>query len=375
MEYCLGLCHNGIMGQAKKVVMTAVAAAIIGLLGACGVMQDALTMGLWPHSDSDDGNSSTSPAVEATATYSLAMGGVAKGRDELVIYDTNGDIANFSGKVLTFQTDNNNVELRTRDGHSDFASGSGAKIIPLTEGTTVITYFVDGKEQPDKYLVIIPPQSLIQILMGEARGQLATEAQVSGGNVELTSESPTGNAIAAVIRNRVQMLESGQPFGLFLVDSNVWYSRPNASHWDAVISARDGDAYQFTPVDPDSVSHTALLAAATREGMLNKEELIAYDQAVLTAAGVFANIIKDPTDGAFAFRTPTPAESDCLSLAMATRSLFLPAGCGPGDENYPYFAPVQILIHPSVTKLDDGRPGFVFIRNRDITDPAVTNLP
>jgi len=328
----------------------------------------------WFGSD-DSGDPGPSSAIEPTSTYAVALGGVAGGRDELVIYDDNGSVRDFSGSSLTFELDNNNVELSPRDGYADYMSGSGAKIVPKKVGTTNITYFVDGVSSPDKFKVIVPPQILIMILMGEARGEIEAEAQVDGDIVLLDSSSPTANAIGAVVRNRLLLTDIYGDFNLFVVDKTEWNADPPTSNWEAVINAESGGVYQFSPVDPLSFSNDIFTASALREALIGESEFIAYDQSVLSAAGIFANTTDDPTGGAFAFRSPTANQSVCLAGALLTRTTVLPSDCGPGDENFPAFAPVQILIHPSVSLTDDGRPSFVFYRNRSEDEPAVTNAP
>jgi hypothetical protein len=367
------------MGQAKKIALAIFAAALLLNTASCAKMFDPFNLTGIAGDDSDEdaeGSAAEETAAAAPAkTYAVAPGGVAGGRDELVIYDETGAVADLGGKTIVFSADNDNIQLEFRDGFTDFGTGSGAKIVPLKVGTTIVSYTVDGTASDDKYKVVIPPQSLIQILIGEARGQIAGEAQVEDGLVSLDSASPTANAVAAVVRNRVLLLESGYPTSLFVVNEGDWGLDPPESHWDAVIVAESYGAYQFTPVDPSSESNAVFLNAVKRENLYSDDDLIAYDQAVLTAAQVFDNETADPTGGAFAFRTPTEWQAACLLATMNTKLLILPPECGPGDENYPAFAPIQVLIHPSVAELSETRPSFVFIRNRDLTDPAVTNAP
>ncbi len=365
------------MGQGKKALWLVVFMVLSLSMTSCG--SDYWNPKHW--FDTDTGDSSTSEpsasgeTATATFTYSIAMGGVAEGRDELLIYNNTEEIVDFSDHSLTFETDNANITLSVRDGFADYMSGSGAKIIPQKVGTTMVSYFVDGAEAEDKFKVIVPPQTLIQILMGEARGQIEGEAQLENGLVALTSESPTGNAIAYVVKNRVDLISAGQPFSLFVVDGNSWGIDPPSSYWDAVITAESSDIYQFSPVDPSTESHEIYLASAFRADLTQEEDLVAYDQAVLTSAKIFALDALDPTGGAFAFRTPTLGQVECLLDTMYRKLTYLPPECGPGDENYPAFAPVQVLLHPSVALLDDGRPSFIFYRNRTEDEPAVTNAP
>ncbi|PIR18289.1 MAG: hypothetical protein COV46_00705 [Deltaproteobacteria bacterium CG11_big_fil_rev_8_21_14_0_20_49_13] len=361
------------MGQGKKVIKV-MAVIVLGLfMASCSA--DYWNPTKWFDSNDSDSSESADDAVEATSTYSVALGGVARGRDELVVYDDEENVVDFSDHSLTFETNNDNIVLVVREGFDDYMSGSGARISPQKVGTTIIRYFVDGVEGEDRYKVIVPPQSLIQILMGEAIGQIYSEAQVADWSVGLSSDSPTGNALAYVVKNRVDLIDAGQPFSLFIVDENVWDSNSPASHWDAVITAESSGTYQFSPVDPENESNKLYLASASRDNFTQNEYLVAYDQTVLTAAKIFGIDAADPTNGAFAFRTPTAGQTECLAETLKLGLAYLPYECGPGDESYPAFKPVQVLIHPSIALLSDGRPSFVFYRNRAEDEPAVTNAP
>jgi hypothetical protein len=114
---------------------------------------------------------------------------------------------------------------------------------------------------------------------------------------------------------------------------------------------------------------------AEQRKLMSGDELIAYDQAVLTAAGIFNGDTEDTTTGAFAFRSPTPEEWNSIAQAWTIHSYDLPSGAGWSDASFPAFAPIQILIHPDVWTYDDGRPSFVFARMRTSTDAAVSNAP
>ena len=340
-------------------------------------------MKFWDHfGESNNGDGQTERptedkrAIEATDTYAVAIGGVAYGRDELVIFE-NDEKKDFGSSTLEFSTDKDDIiELTYRNDAADFASQSGALILPKKVGVVRVSYAVDGQTQPDIFKVIVPPQRLIQILIGEARGEMAGEAQLENGFVAKDSVSTTASAVAAVIRNRVDLTEASNDFDLFWVDETKWNENPPESHWNAVIEAELDGYYQFSPVDPTNSSFATYLITDNRFDLLNIDELIAYDQAVITAAGIFSNDFVDPTNGAFAFKTPTTAEALCLKTAMASGLTLLPDGCGVADENFPAFAPVQVLIHPAVALQGDLlSPSFIFIRNRAEDEPAVTNIP
>jgi hypothetical protein len=319
---------------------------------------------------------SVEPTLEATSQFSLALGGVATGRDLLQIRDATGSLRSFATDTLAITSDRTSVAgLLPIGDAADFASGSGARIVPQVVGTAIISYTINGTLQDDTYAVVIPPQTLIQILVGEARGLLASEATVSATNlVALTSRSPTAEALGAVIRNRITRISDSSDPSLFAADTTLFYNNPPASAYEAVIEASNGIIYQFSPVDPSDTSHTVYTHAEARS-FLESSDRVAYDQALITAAGIYDGSIADLTGGAFAFRSPSVIEASCLASAIVTSAIIIPAACGPGDANFPSLAPVQILIHPDVGTQSDGRPAFVFYRTRKAGETAVTNVP
>jgi hypothetical protein len=312
--------------------------------------------------------------LEATKKFSLAVGGVRPGRDELVIYNENGDISHFSSGSLSCASDDEDVaDVEPRPSFDSISSGSGVKIVAKKPGVTAIRCTEDGVNLKDVYEVTIPPQSLIQILIAEAGGQISDEAEIDDdagdGVVSLKSDSPTGDAVASVIRNRIAITNSEDDATLFGVDENSYKSDPPASYYDAVIFA-DG---QFSPVNMDDPAHDTMDAAEKRDDVPD-EQLVAYDQAVLTAAGVFNGDIDDPTGVSFAFRSPSEEEWVLLSDALDNNVDEIPQDSGFTDETFPSLAPIQILILPDVWAYDD-RPSFVFARSRDDIDPVITNNP
>lgn len=319
--------------------------------------------------------SPTTPVIEASSTYAVALGGVAPGRDELILIDASGNIKDFTDKSLEFRPDTDVVGLLPRPGYEDFATGSGAKIIPQRVGFTFITYYIDNIEQADRFLAIVPPQSLIQMSVAEGSTQLTQEAEIeNSSHVKLTSVSPTGDALGAVTRNRVDAIGFSGNYYLFGVNQVEWDIDPPASHYDSVILADNGGLYQYSPVDPANPAHKTFTDAEARS-FLDPAYHRAYDQAVLTSAYIFSNKTADPTGDAFAFFSPTEEEYEKILLAYSNNMVGLPEGCGVSDEDFPEFAPIQILILPNVWTYTDGRPSFVFIRSRESTEYAVVNTP
>jgi len=312
------------------------------------------------------------PAIEATATYKIAIGGVASGRNELVIFDEYNNILNLRGRALSFEVEGEDVvELVPRDGYQDFASGSGALIRPKKPGYAVIKYLIDGTRQEDEFLVIVPPQSIIQMMVAEAARQITDEADVDENNhVRLTSRSNTAEAIGFVARNRVKITYENDDLSLFDVDSNLWKSDPPASYFDAVIYAHNEDIYQYSPVDPSDPTHGIFEDAATRDG-LDESFHRAYDQAVLTAADIFSESIDDPTGGAFAFFSPTEEEWSCILDLYTQQGTNIPPSCGFTDSDFPSLAPIELFVPRDIWRYKDGMPSFVFARQKGNSEGPV----
>ncbi len=289
---------------------------------------------------------------DVSGKLAVALGGSREGVDEII----------FDQVFSSLDLANNNADLFSLEFQS-----RGARVIPLQTGIGYVAPTLDGQAM-DPVEVTIPPQSLIRILLGEARGELDREAtRDAQGHVKTSSVSVTGDALGAVIRNRIDLIALENRPSLFVVNSGDFWSDPPLSQYDAVIAANDGNVYQFSPVDPEDPSFPVFEAAAVRDD-LNAGELAAYDQAVLTAAGVFTGDTEDPTNGAFAFYSPTPAQFDLLDQALEDGDTSLPPGCGASDGNFPALAPVQVLVLDEI-------PGFVFVRSRKFIEPAVTNEP
>lgn len=292
---------------------------------------------------------------DVSGKMAIALGGVAAGMDEISI----------DQDFTTFELENNNPELFELTGN---------RVIPLAEGIGYVTPIVNS-HRLDPIEITIPPQKLIQILVGEARGELAREATMEDESVDQvkpTSVSVTGDAVAAVIRNRIDFINETALPELFVVDEFLYEEDPPVSYYEAVIEASDGVIYQFSPVDPEDLSYDIYQAAANRSD-LEEEARVAYDQAVLTAAAIFNDDTEDPTSGAFGFYSPTEEQYETLISGLESESSALPPDCGAADSNFPAFAPVQVVIlsevAPSVIKEDV--PSFVFVRSKMDFETAV----
>ncbi|MBN1283237.1 MAG: hypothetical protein JXA24_05635 [Proteobacteria bacterium] len=321
--------------------------------------------------ESEDERQSVLPSrvADPAAKLLLAVGGVADGRDEIIITEASGDPRDFSGATLTCVSDKDIVRIVPRPGFSTEAAGSGVRIIPTAPGVTGITCAADGEALGLTYEVTVPPQSLIQILVAEAGGEIAGEAQVDEGSGLVTeaSESPTAQALGSVIRNRIWFTNNRDKVELFKADPDEYDSAPPASYYDAVIFA-DG---QFAPASPSDPNHAVFLDAERRI-FLGDDDLTAYDQAVITAGGIFNGDMEDNTTGAFAFYSPNSDQWQQLSLALSMYYYDIPDGAGVSDDDYPAMEPVQVLIHPDVPR-GGGIPSFVFVRMRTDSDFAVVD--
>ncbi len=286
----------------------------------------------------------------------LAVGGVAEGRDEIIIYDSNDQPMDLAGATLVCLSDSDIVKVLPRPGFDTEAEGSGVRIVPVSAGVAAITCTLNSEALGSTYEVTVPPQSLVQILFAEARGVMTEE----------DSRSPTAEALGSVIRNRIWFTNSKDNLELFGVDPDNYDADPPESYYDSIIMAEG----QFAPTDPADSNHDAFLDAEQRI-FLEGDDIIAYDQAVLTAGGIFNGDIEDNTTGAFAFFTPTADQWTQLAQAWSLYYQILPDGAGVADSDYPGFAPVQVLIHPDVPIGDGGIPAFVFVRMRTDADYAV----
>ena len=342
-------------------------------LGILSISFSLLGCGLVSHLPDDPSSNETvedTPVIEPTERFYLALGGVAPGRDTLVIYDDTDTPVSFLGHSLSFRADPEIVGFQAREGFETFVAGSGAQLVPLSAGTATVYYSVDNQEQAQIYSVVIPPQSLIQILMGEARSILTREAIVENGAVTLESRSATGEGVTSVIQNRISLITANNLPGLFGADPVDYALDPPGSWYDAVINAPG----QFQPAEEGDSSHDAFEDAERREE-LDADSRAAYDQAVLTAGAVFAGEAVDPTNGAFAFRSPNEDEWERVAEALRSQTIRMPEDIGTGDLIFPALSPVQVLIDPEVWTDEDGRPAFIFTRSRSTGEPAVTNVP
>ncbi len=317
---------------------------------------------------SDDDNV-THEERDVSGTLAVALGGVADGADELV-FDEDMSLLELTNE------DDDLISLEMREGFSDYTTAKGARVVPLEEGIAYVTPTVNGRRR-SPVEIMISPQRLIQILIGEARGELDREATLDDdGGVKSSSVSVTGDALGAVIRNRIDLINETASPGLFVADDDQYEADPPVSYYEAVIEANDGFVYQFSPVDPGDLSHDVYEAAAQRSD-LDEAERVAYDQAVLTAAYIFNGDTEDPTGGAFAFYSPTSEEYDVLREALESQTNLLPDGGGTSDANFPSLAPIQVLVLEDVapSQADSDVPSFVFVRSRGTLDAAVTDEP
>lgn len=327
-------------------------------------------MDLFDGGDSNDEPAYEQTTVEYTSTFSLAVGGVAATRDELVFFDENGVQRDLSGNNVACKATAAILNFEPRPDFDTINKGSGVQIIPFEPGIVDVTCTIDNEPIGDIYKVVIPPQSFIQILVAEAKTQITDEATPNeNGSVALNSRSKTAEAIGMVIKNRIDLIENEGDPSLFGADTALFYSDPVASYYDAVIDA----PYQFLPTDENDPSY-AIYSNASNRYSLSEDSLTAYDQAVLTAAAIFNAETLDPTGGAFAFRSPNEDQWPFIEEALLSGTTDLPYESGVSDVNFPAFAPVQIVILDDIWSYEDGRPSFIFIRERPNGEHAVVEI-
>ncbi len=350
--------------------------SLIFVAGCWNPFQNPLDM-LGIGGGGDDGpDARPDRVVEPTEKFALAVGGVASGRDELVIYD-GGREMDFGDSTLECTAEEEDMLLiRPRPGFETEAAGSGVRMIAIEPGVTAVRCERDGEEMDAIYEVTVSPQLLIQILVAEASTQLDDEAELesiydfSSDVVVLGSSSPTAEAIGSVVRNRVDKIENADNPSLFNADEELYDSDPPSSFYDAVIMA-DG---QFSPTDSDDPTNDLFRDAQDRN-FLDDEWLVVYDQAVFTAAGIYNMDIEDTTSGAFGFRSPTESEWENLEGSCSPAIYYIPDNSGYTENSFPAFSPIQVLIHPGVWHYNDGRPSFIFARERVEADPSVSCTP
>lgn len=295
----------------------------------------------------------------------VGLGGTRSGADDYIFLESLG--------VTDVRNDDEDLfQVSPREGFATIAAGHGMKITPLHEGIGYVTPLTASGSLP-AVEVTIPPQKLIQILIGEARGELAREATLENDQVKSSSVSVTGNALASVIHNRISLINETSNPNLFVADPTAYSSNPAISYYEAVIEATNGSVYQFSPVQPTDPSHDEYLEAATRSGLPN-DLLNSYDQALLTSGGIFNGSIEDPTLESFAFYSPTAEQFSLLITALHENvGGQLPGGCGTSDGNFPALAPIQVVILPEVASSSTNHdvPSFVFVRSRNSTESVV----
>ena len=313
------------------------------------------------------GDGSISGAVHRERDVSgklfLALGGVMSGYEDMQFEDS-------AGLVSLLNNDPDLFSLSLINGFSSYEEGQGAHVTPQRVGIGYVTP-VTRFTHIAPIEITIPPQKLIQVLVGEARGELVREATLRNGRVASSSVSVTGEALGAVIRNRIDWINEHHSPETFSVDPTAYELDVPLSYYEAVIEAyRDtDDLYQFSPVNPQDSNHDSYLSARYRNEVssLGADFLQAYDQAVLSAAAIFNGDASDPTGGSLGYYSPTTDQYRALKEASQSHTLLLPLDGGVSDGDFPALAPLQVIL------LKDVSPAFVFIRSRNPSEAAVVD--
>lgn len=326
------------------------------LLGACG--------GISGISNSEDPIPTASPLTFNFDTkMKLALGGTLSGWDQLLIED----LGPTDSVDLVFDPEG----IATGNVVDASSSTMTFRMSPQQAGITQLKYKVNGLLQNKVIKIVIPPQEMIQVLMGEARSIILEEiTQDSEGRVDRQSTSFTAQALLSVVRNRIKLMETRNEASLFVVDADDFASADLAGRYRLVIEANRNGIYQFSPVDPDDPSFSAYSAATERMGLSTSRTLV-YDQALLSAADIFDESLADNTLESFGFYSPTKSEYE--NLLTGLNSTELPEEVGRSDSTFPTLAPIQILILDGISpqSFDEELPSFVFVKSRSSLENAV----
>ena len=111
----------------------------------------------------------SSPVSFADAQMVLALGGVHPGWDQLAIDDVE---ASDQVELMIDPT-----EIASANEISADATNRTYQIIPHQMGIATVKYSVNGVSQNKVIALIVPPQEMIQILIGEARSIIPQEVQ------------------------------------------------------------------------------------------------------------------------------------------------------------------------------------------------------
>lgn len=328
------------------------------ILSACG--------GLSSSNDPDPIPSAAPLQFDFDEKMTLALGGTLPGWDEVVV----SHIAP-TDQVVLEMIPRENISATVVDATNDSLT---FKIHPELPGIALIRYRVNDVLQDKNIKVIVPPQEMIQVLMGEARSIIPQESTLtSEGLVDRHSSSFTAQALLSVVRNRIKLIEERNEASLFVVDEEAFSEADLAQRYRLVIQANQNGIYQFSPVDPNDPSFEAYTAASQRGG-LSDSRLIVYDQALLTAANIFDESLADNTFESFGFYSPTQSQYENLLSGLGSSEL--PEGIGRSDDTFPTLAPIQILILNEISPqtFDANLPSFVFVKSRTATENAVIRL-
>lgn len=330
------------------------------LLSACGGM-----------SGTDSTNNDAIPAASPLQfnfdeKMKLAIGGTLTGWDQLLI----NNLGPTDSVTLVFEPEG----IATGTIVDSNSNSITFKITPEKAGIAQLKYQINGVLQSKVIKVVIPPQEMIQVLMGEARSIIPQEiTKDSEGRVDRNNASFTAQALLSVVRNRIKLMEERDEPSLFVVDSDEFVAADLAERYRLVIEANRNGIYQFSPVNPSDPSYSAYSTAAQRTG-LSTSRMLVYDQALLTAADVFDESLSDNTQNSFGFYSPTKSEYE--NLLTGLDSTELPEDVGRSDSTFPSLAPIQILILENISPqtFDAELPSFVFVKSRSSTDKAVVKI-
>jgi hypothetical protein len=126
----------------------------------------------------------------------------------------------------------------------------------------------------------------------------------------------------------------------------------------------------------DALNHSLFWNADTRD----TANFADYDIDLAIAGGVFDGTILDPTGGSVLYISPTDAQMQGVTAALAEDpgTTVFPASLGNALWGFPDSNHWQVVVLKAVetnTRTDNphyfGQPAFIFSRRRSPTDPAV----
>jgi hypothetical protein len=268
----------------------------------------------------DTASLSIMPLTISPFRLDIATGGTNPNTDDLNISPSNATI------VVNFTSNLGGVFLATLTYNPATGSTRTVSASPQdSSGVWKLAAYSNGQTSNTETVVIVPPQKFIQVLIGEAQAQLATNDLLS----------PT--AVAIVIRNRI------------LDSANRWPKNYNDN---------------ITLDQFRSVTEARFINARNRA---TAQSLTAYDNAVRVAADVFGGVEQANLGNSLGFGSPgvVGATEDIANLILYANTTPCPfrqdaKTLGFSTDWFPRFSFDQQVLLINEIPVET----FVFIRER-----------